>query len=71
MFIEDSIEKDIAFSLKARGIKNYKNITEQLLQQFNLMDIRQRDGRLLSGGQMRRASLAIGVSLNPKVLSVG
>lgn len=68
MFIEDSIEKDIAFSLKARGIKNYKNITEQLLQQFNLMDIRQRDGRLLSGGQMRRASLAIGVSLNPKVL---
>lgn len=54
--------------MKARGIKNYKNITEQLLQQFNLMDIRQRDGRLLSGGQMRRASLAIGVSLNPKVL---
>lgn len=65
MFIEDSIEKDIAFSLKARGMKNYREKTEQLLEQFDLLEIRERDGRLLSGGQMRRASLAIGISLSP------
>ena len=30
--------------------------------------LQERDGRLLSGGQMRRASLAIGVALNPGIL---
>ncbi len=68
MFIEDSIEKDIAFSLKARGVKDYKKRTQRLLEQFDLIEIRNRDGRLLSGGQMRRASLAIGISLEPTCL---
>ena len=30
--------------------------------------MKNQDGRLLSGGQMRRASLAIGVALNPEIL---
>jgi energy-coupling factor transport system ATP-binding protein len=68
MFIEDSIEKDIAYSMKARGHKDYQERAEALLAQFQLTDLRERDGRLLSGGQMRRASLAIGVSLGPKAL---
>lgn len=68
MFIEDSIEKDIAYSMKARGHKDYQEQAEALLAQFQLTDLRERDGRLLSGGQMRRASLAIGVSLGPKAL---
>ena len=33
-----------------------------------LSELSDRDGRLLSGGQMRRASLAIGVALNPGIL---
>ncbi|RPA60804.1 ABC transporter ATP-binding protein [Aerococcus agrisoli] len=68
MFIEDSIEKDIAYSMKARGHKDYQERADALLAQFHLSDLRDRDGRLLSGGQMRRASLAIGVSLGPKAL---
>ena len=68
MFIEDSIEKDIAFSMRARGIKDYQTRTEMLLTQFDLLALRHRDGRLLSGGQMRRASLAIGVALSPQIL---
>ncbi|MFV0559045.1 MAG: ABC transporter ATP-binding protein [Enterococcus sp.] len=68
MFIEDSIEKDIAFSLKARGQKDFQQRTEELLEQFDLTALRHRDGRLLSGGQMRRASLAVGISLSPKCL---
>ena len=31
-------------------------------------DLQDRDGRLMSGGQMRRASLAIGVALEPGIL---
>lgn len=68
MFIDDSIKRDIAFSMKARNVKGYKERTDALLEQFNLIDLAERDGRLLSGGQMRRASLAIGVALSPKIM---
>ena len=68
MFIKDSIGADIAYAMKARGVKDWEEQTEKLLAHFNLSALRDRDGRLLSGGQMRRASLAIGVALNPSVL---
>lgn len=68
MFIDDSIKRDIAFSMKARNIKGHKERTEDLLRQFDLVELAERDGRLLSGGQMRRASLAIGVALNPQIM---
>ena len=68
MFIKDSIENDISFALKARGIDNWEERTSQLLERFRLTELKDRDGRLLSGGQMRRASLAIGIALNPEIL---
>ena len=68
MFIDDSIKRDIAFSMKARNIKGHKERTEALLRQFDLVELAERDGRLLSGGQMHRASLAIGVALNPQIM---
>ena len=68
MFIKDSIEADIAFAMQVRGVEDWKLRTEALLERFRLTAIKNRDGRLLSGGQMRRASLAIGVALNPEIL---
>ena len=68
MFIKDSIRKDIEYAMKARKIPEYEKRTEKLLEMFRLTELAERDGRLLSGGQMRRASLAIGVALNPEVL---
>ena len=68
MFIKDSIENDISFAMKARGIDNWEERTSQLLERFRLTELKDRDGRLLSGGQMRRASLAIGIALNPEIL---
>lgn len=68
MFIRDSISNDIAFALEARGMQNAKERTDELLQYFDLEELKDRDGRLLSGGQMRRATLAIGTALNPEVL---
>ena len=49
-------------------MKNAKERTDELLHYFDLEGLRDRDGRLLSGGQMRRATLAIGTALNPEVL---
>lgn len=68
MFIKDSIRRDIEFAMKVRNVENYQKRTEELLERFQLTDLQDRDGRLLSGGQMRRASLAIGIALNPSVL---
>ena len=63
-----SIASDIAFAMKARNIADYEEKTAELLEAFELTALQNRDGRLLSGGQMRRASLAIGVALNPEIL---
>ena len=68
MFIKDSIEHDIAFAMQVRNLEGWQEKTDRLLERFRLSDLRQRDGRLLSGGQMRRASLAIGIALNPEIL---
>lgn len=68
MFIKDSIEADVAYAMQVRGVENWPEKTKALLERFRLTELADRDGRLLSGGQMRRASLAIGVALNPGIL---
>ena len=68
MFIKDSIEADIAFAMQVRGVEDWPEKTKELLERFRLTELKERDGRLLSGGQMRRASLAIGVALRPEIL---
>lgn len=68
MFIKDSIGGDIAYAMEARGIPESKKRTAELLERFRLTEFRDWDGRLLSGGQMQRDSLAIGIGLNPGIL---
>lgn len=68
MFIDDSVRKDIAFFLKSRNIPDYEKKIEAVLEQFELQDLQNRDGRLMSGGQQRRASLAIGIAMDPSII---
>lgn len=68
MFIDDSVRKDIEYYLRARNVPEYGEIVEKLLVDFSLVDIQHQDGRLLSGGQQRRASLAIGAAMNPSII---
>lgn len=68
MFIMDSIRADVEYAMKVRGVQGYAEKAEELLSMFRLSALGERDGRLLSGGQMRRASLAIGVALKPTIL---
>lgn len=68
MFIEDSIRKDIEFFLKARRVQGYQQKVDEIVASFGLTELQHRDGRLLSGGQQRRASLAIGVAMNPSII---
>ena len=68
MFIKDSIRADIAYAMEVRNIPEWEKRTAELLERFRLTELQDRDGRLMSGGQMRRASLAIGIALNPGIL---
>ena len=68
MFIKDSIEADIAYAMQVHKVEKWEQKTKDLLERFRLTELKHRDGRLLSGGQMRRASLAIGVAMNPGIL---
>lgn len=68
MFIKDSIRADVEFAMRARGVTDAAERAEALLERFRLTEFAERDGRLLSGGQMRRASLAVGIALDPPIL---
>lgn len=68
MFIDDSVKKDVAFFPKARKIEGYETKVDEILKQFDLVDLQDKDSRLMSGGQQRRASLAIGAAMNPSVI---
>lgn len=68
MFIKDTIRADVEFAMRARGVPDAAERAEALLARFRLTDLAERDGRLLSGGQMRRASLAVGIALDPPIL---
>lgn len=68
MFIEDSVRKDVEYFLKARGIADYHPFVDEILERLRLTALQDRDGRLLSGGQQRRATLAIGLAMRPTVM---
>ncbi|WP_052702717.1 ABC transporter ATP-binding protein [Paenibacillus beijingensis] len=68
MFIDDTIRKDISYFLKARGVPDVEMRVDEVLERFELTHLQHRDGRLLSGGQQRKASLAIGAAMRPAVL---
>ncbi|WP_018249105.1 ABC transporter ATP-binding protein [Orenia marismortui] len=68
MFISDNIRQDIEYYLKARGEENLDEFVDQIIETLGLSELQDRDGRLLSGGQQRRASLAIGTAMKPSVI---
>lgn len=68
MFIKESIREDISYAMRVRERQDWQERTQELLKRFRLEELCERDGRLLSGGQMRRASLAIGIALCPEIL---
>ncbi len=68
MFIEDSVRKDVEFYLKARNRKGYKETVDYIIELFHLTELQHKDSRLMSGGQQRRASLAIGAAMDPAVI---
>lgn len=68
MFLTDSIRGDIALHPVGRRVPDAEQLVDEVIERFALDGIADRDGRLVSGGQQRRATLAIGLAMRPKLL---
>lgn len=68
MFVEETIRDDIAYYLKNRNASNITQRVEDIISFLDLEHLADRDGRLLSLGQQRRSSLAIGLATDPSIV---
>ena len=68
MFIEDNVYKEVAYGLKSRRLPEAEDRVHRMLTHFRLEPLKERDARLLSGGQRRRVSLAIGAAMMPRLI---
>ncbi|WP_436928765.1 ABC transporter ATP-binding protein [Halosimplex halobium] len=68
MFVEDTVRKDIGYYLRNRGDPNVDERVDEIVDYLDLEEFADRDGRLLSLGQQRRASLGIGLATDPTVV---
>ncbi|AKU09391.1 ABC transporter ATP-binding protein [Haloferax gibbonsii] len=68
MFVEDTVRKDVAYYLENRDAPNADERVDAILAYLDLEHLADRDGRLMSLGQQRRASLGIGLATDPTVV---
>lgn len=68
MFIEDSVQKEVGYYVHAHHIPDATERVQKVLESFRLTSLKDRDARLLSGGQQRRVALAIGAVIQPSIM---
>ncbi|WP_135303316.1 ABC transporter ATP-binding protein [Haloarcula amylovorans] len=68
MFIEDEVRADVAHYLRDREYPDVEARVDDVIEYLDLGALQHRDGRLLSVGQQRRASLAIGLATDPSII---
>jgi energy-coupling factor transport system ATP-binding protein len=68
MFLQDSVRADVAMFPAGRGQPDTTELVDEVLERVRLTELAHRDGRLLSGGQQRRATLAIALAMRPRLL---
>ena len=64
----DTVEEEIAFTLKSLGFENIANRVNNALQRFSLAPYKKQYPRFLSGGEKQRVALASVLVAEPKVL---
>ena len=68
MFVEETVRDDIAYYLESRDVPETDERVADVIEFLDLEHIADRDGRLLSIGQQRRSSLAIGLATDPTIV---
>jgi energy-coupling factor transporter ATP-binding protein EcfA2 len=68
MFLTGSVREDIAMFPRSRRLPDVDALVDSILDRMRLTEFADRDGRSLSGGQQRRATLGIGLAMRPTLL---
>jgi energy-coupling factor transport system ATP-binding protein len=68
MFVEDTVRKDVGYYLQNRDAPDVDERVAEILSYLDLEHLADRDGRLMSLGQQRRASLGIGLATDPTIV---
>lgn len=68
MLLKDSVRGDVALFPSGRQFEGWEELVDRVIHRVRLDDFAERDGRTLSGGQQRRATLAIGLAMRPEIL---
>lgn len=63
-----SVKENLEFMVGMYEVKNKDFVVEKLLQDFNLVTVKKKKARLLSGGYKRRLSIAMALVNDPKIL---
>ena len=68
IFLKPSVHADIAMFPVGRSVPDAAVLVAKVLERMHLTHLADRDGRLLSGGQQRRATLAVALAMRPRLL---
>ena len=68
MFLKDTVRADVALFPTGRKVPDAQQRVDEVIDRVGLADLAERDGRTLSGGQQRRATIAIGLAMRPTLL---
>lgn len=67
MLINKTVEDEVSYSMRKRGVKNFAGTVDEFLGLFSLMDMRKRDPLMLSVGQRRRVAMAAALASGVKI----
>src|SRR5699024_1643397 len=68
MFRKDTVRADVALFPTGRKVPGAAQRVDEVITRVGLDELATRDGRTLSGGQQRRATIAIGLAMRPTLL---
>jgi tungstate transport system ATP-binding protein len=66
--LNDSVENNVAYGLRLRGLRDHRGRVTEMLQVLGLEQLRRAPARHLSGGEMQRVALARAMVIEPHVL---
>lgn len=66
--LQDTVENNVAYGLRLRGLKNSHDLVHQTIQRLGMEKMARSQVRTLSGGEAQRVALARALVIEPRIL---